>query len=205
MTNRSYSYDIVLSVVDVKQYFFCPMIPYFNHVLGIYERTTEYEKEGREAHEELSRLESRRKTLLKKIPFKRGCDKYFRVYLYSERLGLRGLLDCLIVVGKEYIPVEYKIARSMRGKIHTHHKYQTVAYALLVEDEYSTIVRRAYLYYAVEDKLLRMNIADSQRRYVLKALDNIRLMIAEELEPTPRFEIRKCRNCGYRYYCPYML
>ena len=195
--------DIWLTPMDIKQYFYCRAIPYLNHVMGIYESQKEYEREGKEAHEELSRLEARRKTLLKHIKLKG--QKHFRIKLTSQRLALKGILDCLIINNREYIPIEYKTSKSHRGTIHDHHKYQLVAYALLVEDTYDTIVRKGYVYYQMDDKLLRQTVTNNMRRQVLKALESIRSMIITEQEPIIRPLPQKCRVCGYKRCCPWAL
>ena len=194
---------IWLTPMDIKQYFYCRARPYLIHVMKVHESPKEYMIEGKEAHEGLSRLEARRKTLFKCINIKG--QKYFRVKLISRRLALRGVLDCLVVSNGKYIPIEYKTSKSYKGTIHSHHKYQLVAYALLVEDVYNTIVRKGYVYYHADDRLLCQAITSNMRRQVLKALESIRRMILTEQEPIVRPLPRKCRACGYKRFCPWLL
>ncbi|MEM2104504.1 MAG: PD-(D/E)XK nuclease family protein [Candidatus Bathyarchaeia archaeon] len=75
-----------------------------------------------------------------------GADKLLFVPLVSKRLQLQGVVDCIIRTAKgEYVSVEYKNMNSDRGKAYMDHKYQLVAYALLVEGNFGTVVKRGFV------------------------------------------------------------
>ena len=197
-------YKVWLTPTDIKQYFYCKAIPYLNHVMDVWEPQTEYKDQGKENHLNLQKLEKRRKSLLKHLKLPLNSKKLFRVPLKSQRLMIKGILDCLIITPNEYIPVEYKVARKPK-KIPANHKYQITAYALLVEDSFNTIVRKAYIYYQVNDKLAKVNITDSLRRGIIKVLHELNEMINYEREPLIRPFLPKCKACLLNRVCPWSL
>ena len=156
--------QIWLTVTDIKQYFYCKAIPYINHVLGIYEQQKEYQTQGKEAHQELSKLEKRRKTILKHIKTNKNTKKLFRINITSNKHKITGILDCLIKQENKYIPIEYKQAKTQKGKPHPHHKYQLVAYAIILDDIYNTITTKGYIYYHLDDKLIKININETMKK-----------------------------------------
>ncbi|MFB3766367.1 MAG: CRISPR-associated protein Cas4 [Methanotrichaceae archaeon] len=141
----------MITVSDVKQYLYCPKIVYFDHVLHVPKPPDQKLETGKEKHDDITAKERRRKGatfyILNSIK-----QKLFHVALESSTLCLKGVLDYLIKTEREYIPVDYKFGISNAGNVHLNHKYQLVAYALLVEDCSKTIVRRGYVYYS-RDKI----------------------------------------------------
>ncbi len=192
-----------LTVTDIKQYFYCKAIPYINHILGIHEPTKEYQLQGKEAHQELSKLEKRRKTILKHIKTTKNTTKLFRIKITSHKHKLTGILDCLIINQNKYTPIEYKLTKTQKGKPHPHHKYQLVAYAIIIDDTYNTIVTKGYIYYHQDNKLTKININQTMKNHVIKAINQIRQIITTEKEPLIRPQIPKCIACGYRKHCPW--
>ena len=172
--------------------------------MDIWEIQTEYKEEGKEIHLNIQQLEKRRKTLLKHLKLPPNAKKLFRIPLKSQRLMMKGLLDCLIITPNEYIPIEYKVAKKPK-KIPSNHKYQITAYALLVEDTFNTIVRKAYIYYQISDKLMKINLTDSLRKGVIKVLNELNQMIKYEKEPLVRPFLSKCKACLLNKICPWSL
>ncbi len=64
-------------------------------------------------------------------------ERQFGVWLRSERLGLSGKLDLLIVTAEACFPVDFK---DTAGGVRANHRMQLAAYALLAEEAYD--VRR---------------------------------------------------------------
>jgi len=190
--------DDWLSPCDVKQYFFCPRIPFLTRALGVRERETWSMEEGKEKHEELRRKEARRVTVALRRKWK-GWKKEFGVYLKSEKLRMSGYLDALLTNGSEYVPLEFKDAEKPPGKKPPpNHYYQLVAYALLIEDVLNILVRRGLIYYAKSDALIEVIITQEAKGYVMKIIQKIRRFIEIGTPPQPS---KKCSNCGYKLYC----
>ncbi|MCD6368675.1 CRISPR-associated protein Cas4 [Candidatus Woesearchaeota archaeon] len=199
--NPSYSsYEIFIDVSDIKQFFFCPRIIYYMHVLGFRERTTESEISGREAHEDIIKREKRRKSLAAKRIFT-GYRKHFGVKMVSKKLLLKGRLDMLVENGKNYIPVEYKSIPLKRKKPPANHKYQLIAYGLLVDETYDTYTKLGYIYYSVNDRLVPVYFTRNSKEYVKETTKHIREIILNEEIPRGYSSPSKCKNCGYHIFC----
>jgi len=140
-----------VSVTDIKHYVYCPRLVYFDRVLHAQPVFGSQQEESQELHEEYVRKELRRKDAVYYSPEFFGAEKLLFVQLVSEKLQLQGVVDCIIKTAKgEYIPVEYKNMNSNRGKAYIDHKYQLVAYALLVEENFDATVKRGFVNYIPE-------------------------------------------------------
>jgi CRISPR-associated exonuclease Cas4 len=144
----------LIAVTDIKQYHFCPRIIYFVRVLGVEERTTESEEEGKEAHGDFHRKEKRRTTLLGGKTIKVE-QKWTALQLKSEKLGIEGTVDMVAKTPEGYVIIEYKMTYMPR-RIHPGHLYQAAAYAMLVEETFKTIMRKLYIYYEKSGKFFEI-------------------------------------------------
>jgi CRISPR-associated exonuclease Cas4 len=183
-----------ITVVDVRDYAYCPRVVYFTRVLHLRERVTEAMEYGREEHEEppLAPLVPR----LKPAKIIRGVE------LTSRRLRLTGKVDMIVVTKHgEYVPVEVKWSEPRAGRPRRQHRAQLAAYALLIEDEFSTTVKRAIIYYSRAGKLMEVALTDHDKRQVKEFVDRIYEVIRSEEVPEVRQDEKQCRDCGYRMYC----
>ncbi len=195
--------EAFVSVTDVKHYFYCPRIVYFEHVLHAKPVLGSQQVESKEAHEEYVRKELRRKDAIYYSSDFLGAEKLLFPQLSSPRLGLRGTVDLVIRTRSgEYVPVDYKNMESNRGKVWMDHKYQLVAYALLIEDCFDTLVRRGFINYIPEDLVIGLEITSTMKVHVKRVIGHIRRIIGEEKLPQVRVAKNKCSGgCGYRYLC----
>ncbi|WP_243138119.1 CRISPR-associated protein Cas4 [Heliorestis acidaminivorans] len=141
---------IILKVTDIKQYVYCPRIPYFTYVLPVPKKISKKMDYGKEAHERLDKLEQRRNFMAYKdeeLQSRQGSTnmpqglKKFHTYIYSRRLGLEGKLDLHLLQGTDIFPVEVKSTRRKPG---LNHKYQLTAYAMLLEEHYNRPIRKGF-------------------------------------------------------------
>lgn len=102
----------------------------------------------------------------------------------SPELGFQGIVDLIVKTeDSEYIPVDYKNMASDHGRAWMDHKYPPTAYALLVDDQFRTRVRRGFINYIPEDL-------------------NIKRIVDEEVLPPIRVAPKKCSGgCGYEQAC----
>lgn len=191
----------MITVSDIKQYSYCPKIIYFDHVLHVPKPPDQKLKTGKEKHDDITGKEKRRKGGLFYDSELDSAEKLFHVSLESSALGLRGILDYLIKSEKEFIPVDYKFGSSHNGGVHLNHKYQLAAYALLVEENFNTIVRRAYVHYSVDKVNARIDFSDEIRRRTQKMIREIGTIIREEVEPACTRNPGRCIDCEYGRYC----
>ncbi|MEM2146311.1 MAG: Dna2/Cas4 domain-containing protein, partial [Candidatus Jordarchaeaceae archaeon] len=101
-----------------------------------------------------------------------------------------------------YVPVEYKNMNSDRGKVYMDHKYQLVAYALLVEKNFGTVVKRGFVNYIPEQLILKFEITPTMKSYVKRIVGHIKRIIREERLPPIRVAQNKCQGgCGHKQTC----
>lgn len=186
---------IELRVSDLKQYLYCPRIIYFTYVAPVRRKLTHKMEHGKQEHAELDRLEKRRK--LVEYGLDQG-ERRFHVPLYSERLGLRGELDLLVISPKGHFPVEYKYTS---GPAALNHKYQLAAYALLVEESFGVPVRRGFIYLIQGKRLREVEVTPNVREHLRRTLGAIRNLVALERMPALSRSYHRCRDCEYRKYC----
>ena len=101
--------------------------------------------------------------------------------LSSDKLGLQGAIDCIIKTeAGEYVPVDYK------GRVWVDHKYQLTAYAMLIEENYQTRVRRGFINYLPEKRVIQLEVPPAMKIHVKRILGHIKSMITQERLPPIR-------------------
>jgi|GEM_PF-74994 len=183
-----------IKVVDVKHYGYCPRIVYITHVLHCDEVVSEAMEMGLERHEasHIAPLIARLKPV-----------KIFReLKLESDRLRLSGVVDYLLITGlDEYVVAEVKWSESARGGVKFDHKLQLAAYALLVDENFGRDVKRAFVYYRVDGKVVEVFLSEGLKRLVERVVEDIHRIILDERAPPVRTTEARCANCGFRRYC----
>lgn len=183
-----------LTVTDLKNYIYCPRVPFYSTFLA--RRPTTFKMEaGRDRHEQVSELEERRS--LRAYGVQDG-EREFRVRLYSDEMGVSGVLDMVIVREDEAIPVEFKTTTGMVGQ---NHLFQLGLYALLVEVQFGRPVRRGFIYLIPQKKAKEVAITGDLRRMVLSAVDELRTLLRIERKPEPTRHRGRCVDCEFRRYC----
>jgi len=192
-----------VSVTDVKHYIYCPRLIYFDRVLHAQPVFGSQQEDSKELHEDYVRKELRRKDAVYYSPEFVGAEKLLFTSLSSSALGLQGNVDCIIKTAKgEYVPVEYKNMSSDGGRVCMDHKYQLVAYALLVEESFGTVVKRGFVNYIPEALILQFEITPMMKSYVKRVLGHIQRIIKDEELPPIRVARQKCMGgCGHKQVC----
>jgi CRISPR-associated exonuclease Cas4 len=187
---------LALTVSDVRQQGYCPRIPYFRLGLRVTHRPVTYQMtEGILEHQRTEALEQRRS--LRAYGLSDG-ERQFNLALRSERLGLSGRLDLLIVRRDEAIPVEFK--NSTAG-LALQHKYQLAAYALLVEELTERSVRRAFVYYIPKRAAQEVAITPAMRAYTRRLIGEIRRNVRLERMPAGTRQLGRCVGCEFLSAC----
>jgi CRISPR-associated exonuclease Cas4 len=192
-----------VSVTDIKQYVYCPRIVYFDRVLHATPIFGSQQEDSKELHEDYVQKELRRKDAVYYSPEFVGAEKLLFTSLSSSVLGLQGNVDCIIkTVSGEYVPVEYKNMNSDKGRVCMQHKYQLVGYAMLIEDNFKTVVKRGFVNYLPETLILQFEITPTMKSYVKRVLGHIRRIIRDEELPPIRVAKQKCTGgCGHKQTC----
>ena len=156
---------------------------------------------GCKGHTNIENLEKRRKGAIFYDKRLNTAQKFYKKYLLSEKLKLTGVLDCLIQIEREYLPVEYKMGKSKKGGVYVDHKYQLTGYALLVEEMYKCTVKTGFLYYINEKIVEEVQITSTMKTIVKEAIDDICSIISKELLPEPVEQEKQCISCEFKKMC----
>jgi CRISPR-associated exonuclease Cas4 len=199
-----------ITASDIKQYFYCPRIVYFNYLVPDFKPATYKMKEGKIRQEEETRLEKRR-TLIRFGLRSKGkedaidettAEKFFNVKLISSRLKLSGIVDMAIIVGNEVIPVDFKDGSFSVGyTVHLHHKYQLLFYGLLLEDTYRKRTKRGFIHSLENGTTKQVYFTEGARMYLAGKIRKIRQMPEKEVMPDETPYRGRCKECEYRPIC----
>lgn len=192
-----------VSATDIKHYIYCPRLVYFDRVLHATPVFGSQQEDSKELHEDYVRKELRRKEAIYYSPEFIGAEKLLFTALSSGELGLQGNVDCVIKTVKgEYVPVEYKNMNSDRGRVCMDHRYQLVAYALLIEENFGTVVKQGFVDYIPDGLVLQFEITPTMKSYTKRVLGHIKRIIKDEELPPIRVAKQKCGGgCGHKQTC----
>ncbi len=176
-----------IPVTIVKEYCWCPMIPWIMYNYGIEPPLTPSMEMGIEL--------SRRRDISMIID---GIELpkpiRFELFLESRSLGLYGSID--IVAGSRwYVVGEVKAFRARRWM---HFKIQLMAYALIVNSSLGP-VREAVL--LMDRDIHRWRISDRDIYIVKDIVRRVREVISSPEPPRVSVVEEKCRYCRYRRFC----
>ena len=185
-----------LRVTDLKQFVYCPRVVYYTYCLPLLRPVTYKMEAGVEAHDKATADEHRRS--LRAYDLTSG-QRHFDVALTSERLGLSGRIDMIIVMDEvEAIPVDYKLSRHEPPE---HYRMQLAAYAELIEENWQVQVRQGFIYRLPLREAEGVPITAQRRASVRKQTAEIRRMIASQQIPEPTSKRGRCVNCEFRRFC----
>lgn len=185
---------MLLKVSDIKQYLYCPRIIYFTYVLPVEKKVTPKMAFGKEEHLQIAKRETRRK--LSVYGLENG-QRFFGVSLYSPRLELEGVLDMYLATPRGYFPVDYKAA----CRIALNHKYQLIAYALLLEETLGHPVRGGFIYLIPRASAYFIEATPEARLFTKRILGAIRTLVAAERFPRDSRSKSRCWDCEYKNFC----
>lgn len=190
----------LLKVTDLKQFAYCPRIPYYHYCLPEVRPTTYKMDAGVRAQDGAEERERRRS--LRAYGLAEG-ERHFNVSVASALLGVSGQIDLVIkhtVSGEDrLIPVDYKLSRREPGR---HFKLQLACYALLLEEVWQMPVDDGFLYLIPTRRVVRVPVTTRLRNDVLRQLTEIRaLVLAERMPPVPTKQRSRCVDCEFRRFC----
>lgn len=185
----------LIEVTDIKQFAYCPRIPFYRYCLPAIRPVTYGMEAGIRQHQREQAHEERR--TLRAYGLESG-ERVFNVALRSERLRLVGRLDMVIQRPDEAVVVDYKLSPGRAGR---HFQLQLAAYALLIEEAWKLPVRRAFLYHIPDRKAEEVAMSATLRHSVLRAVTAIYRMVEDERMPPPPAKRGQCVSCEFRRFC----
>ena len=184
-----------LTVTDLKQWAYCPRIPYYHHVMPVEFARTYKMQRGRDVEAAVEAMEKRRG--FRRYGLERG-ERRFGVWLHSAALELSGKLDLLIVTADACYPVDFK---DTEGGVRYNHRIQLAAYALLVEENFARPAPIAFVYLVPTRQLVTVPVGVKEREVVMCAVVEMRRVIQQENMPGPTPVRARCTACEFRNYC----
>jgi CRISPR-associated exonuclease Cas4 len=175
---------VLLSVREIEEYFFCPLLFYYRNYLGIDTQEGFWAYLGKRAQEEAEEEIRKRFEILGK-----------EVELRSDRLGVVGKVDFIVGRGREIMPLEVKFS----GRLRPWWKYSISLYAMLLEDSIGRPVKSGVVLVTRGMRFIEVRVGDSERRFVIGAIEKCRRIMEGEI---PRaYRSRSCENCDFKNRC----
>ena len=82
------------------------------------------------------------------------------------------------------------------------HKYQLVAYALLIEEGFGTVVKHGIVNYLPEGLIVPFEITPTMKTHVKRIIGHTKRIIKDEELPPVRVAKQKCSGgCGHKQTC----
>jgi CRISPR-associated exonuclease Cas4 len=185
-----------ITVNDIKQYIYCPRIPFYNNLLSGTGDVTYGMLTGREFEFSLN------KNTLTKLFEDLIYDGYKLVKdltLFSAESMLRGKLDYALIGEHKAYPIEVKYSNNPGI-----YKMQLAAYSILLEDSLKLKSTEGYFLYKyshIKIKLNRVKITGSDKAKVIYIADMARSNIMAGIRPDPIGSRAKCNFCEFRNFC----
>jgi CRISPR-associated exonuclease Cas4 len=186
---------IQLTASDVRQWCYCPRVPYFTYVVPVLKKPTFKMEHGKKQHRSVEALEKRR--VLKRYGLERA-ERIFNLYLTSARRGLLGVIDMVLRDGDYYYPVEFKHSRR---DYFINHKMQLMIYAVLLEEVLEAVVPYGFIHNSWTGRTYKIDFTEALRAEMEAGLISLRQMIQTERMPEPTPHRAKCTDCEFRNFC----
>jgi CRISPR-associated exonuclease Cas4 len=152
-------------------------------------------REGHKAHEDEEDRERRRS--LRPYRLTEG-ERHYGVRLEDSTLGLRAMLDMLVITADEVIPIEHKLSN---GPLAETHRVQLMAYALLASATYGLPARRGFVYWIPQRRASAVQFTSElaeHTRTLVRAVQEVR---HSEALPSATSVVARCGDCEFRRFC----
>jgi len=177
----------IVTGTDVKRYYYCPLMIYYDNVIHIEERKTEAMIEGEEVDKD---------SIINFLyPSLKPISILKKPYLFSKKYGASGIPDFVLKFSSFWSPLDVKNSPYERRD----HKLQVLFYSFLLEEN-GRNVKEGFLYYPKRKKTVRIIYGEDERKEMIRIIKKIR-EIANGKIPKVRQPRSKCENCGFFFYC----
>ena len=182
-------------VTDLKQFAYCPRVPFYQHVMGFHGKQTYKMEQGKAAQDAMESLEKRRR--FREYGLSEG-KRHFGPSLYSRELSVAGKLDLLIETSDACYPVDFKYTT---GRPHHNHLLQLAGYSLLAAEQFAKTVPAGFIFIIADDVTFRFPMTENLLLEARSALTTMQDMIEREIFPDPTPVRARCTDCEYRNFC----
>jgi len=198
-TTKAGLMNILLTPSDILEYVYCPRFIYFMFALEIEQHEDKRFKvrKGRDIHKVKSHIN--KDYLRKKIGV---TDKESEVWLSSDTHHLKGIVDEVLTLDDGTMaPLDYKFAEYKDRQYKTH-KTQSLAYAILISENYGRPVRKGFVIYTrSRNKLVEIEFRQRDYDALEKIIQEMLLIIQKGYYPKKTSSRAKCDDCTFRKIC----
>ncbi|RKY84164.1 CRISPR-associated protein Cas4 [candidate division KSB1 bacterium] len=184
---------------EIVEYLFCPRFIYFMNCIAVPQSEQRRLKVliGREIHKKKEYIN--KDYLRKKI----GCiDKELSVYLSSEKVKLRGIVDeVLHLKDGTLAPLDYKFT-VYKDFVYRTHRIQNILYGLLIEENYGKPVNKGFVVYVRSKNYLKeVEHREKDKYRALNIIEDIFNVIINGFFPKKTKFPARCIDCCYKNIC----
>lgn len=188
--------DSSIPVSLLRQFCFCPRIPYFSLVRGIFPSNPGWVEDGIIFHDKTKYLIKRRKFErygIMEPKFK------FSVYLKSSNLGLHGICDAIIYDEERIIPCEFKSGSLKNISIGA--KVQLYAYCIMASEKHKIPITKGIILSEKSDNFYVLEISKERTEKFKLLLDKFNNSIFTDQIPHSSSSEPQCSQCEYLNFC----
>jgi len=192
------NYSVPVSMV--RQYCFCPRIPYYHLLSNVKPIYPSWVEQGTTYHKKQKKVFDRR-TLIR---FNLDDAKiYYDYFMELETEGIHGNADMILVSKNEVFPVEFKMSenKTKKNKPYRGQLLQLVAYGLLAEKHFNLKCKKGFLLFGKKGKTIPIEITDKLKQEVKKIVYSIQEMMTTQTFPDSAAKDTQCGLCEYLNFC----
>jgi CRISPR-associated exonuclease Cas4 len=189
-----YSNEESIPINLIRQYLFCPRIPWFKYNLSIQPPEQSWMKAGEKYHNSQKTEYKRRFLNLIVEPY----EKILNFQVESSILGIHGIVDEIIKNEIEFLVVEYKLdsRKPFKGQI-----FQALGYLYAAEETLKLKGKGAILIKGSAHKPYVINNTDILKVEFIKVLNNLKASLKRDSIPFSSADSNKCGQCEYLRHC----
>ncbi len=119
----------------------------------------------------------------------------------SEKLQLKGIIDRIEIHKNSYVPIELKTGKMPKEGVWPGHRIQIAAYAMLIEENFSTNVKEGFIRYLDTNETRQIAINPFMKDEIIGLIKEIQELLKASEIPNYCENRNKCTNCGLRSTC----
>lgn len=187
------SYSLPISLL--RQYCFCPRIPYFQELLKLNPPRPEWVKQGEDLHQQQEKIFKHR--TLKRFDLEKAKQK-FNLFVSSDNFSLHGLVDSVLINTEQIYPIEFKLGgkKPTKGQI-----LQLTAYGMLLVEKYRLPCEKGFILYENKGKTHTIQFTSERQNQVINTRDKILNDLEKSYLPDSPATPAQCTQCEYLNHC----
>lgn len=119
----------------------------------------------------------------------------------SDKLQLKGIIDCIEIYKNNYVPIELKTGKMPKEGVWPGHRIQIAAYAMLIEENFNTNVKEGFIRYLDTNETRHITINPFMKEEIVGLVKEIQELLKANEIPNYCENKNKCTNCGLRSTC----